>query len=198
MPGYWQTKPAQRCHSFKKLEDVTSYFESTYKTLSVICFHFFSFNDTCPWKWRVLLCYNRILNLQVSRWIYISNVNRLDSTLFMEICFSTLNFGIALLSGKGTSVWPLPLAVPEPALTATRGAAAGGCEIQVLVLGMYFYSCAIWVFGHFLLLYLGYLHFWLFWAVEQPMGDLLGQTVYDSPLSSLMPFALNHSYVRAI
>lgn len=106
-----------------------------------------------------------------------------------------LNFGIILLSGKGTSVWPLPLTDPEPALTATRGVAAGGCKIQVLMSEMCCYSCAIWVFGRFLLLCRSCLHFGLCWTVKHLWKQecLLSQIIYDSPLSSLMPFMMNYS-----
>lgn len=150
MPGYWQAKPVQYCHLFKKLEDVTSCFENKNKTLRVLSLLFWFFVMVLALGSEALLCKNRILGLQGSKWIYISNVNKLDSTLFTKMCYSTLNFGIALLNGKGASVWPLPLTAPEPALMATCGVAAGGCKIQVLVLGVYFYSCChlgLWTFS---------------------------------------------------
>lgn len=38
LPRYWQAKLGYYCHLFKKLEAVTSCFESSYKTESLICF----------------------------------------------------------------------------------------------------------------------------------------------------------------
>lgn len=54
MPWFWQGKPAQYCHLFEKLEGVIFSFESTYETLSIICF-FLNGTFFCL-KWRVLLC----------------------------------------------------------------------------------------------------------------------------------------------
>lgn len=195
MPGYWQAKPVQYCHLFKKLEDVTSCFESTYKTLSVIWFGFVCwcfFVCIFFFLWYLLLgmkslnLQNRILGLQASRLINWTALSSWKSVTPHLTLASLLWVAKGLLFDL--CLWPF-----QSQHLDTCGVAAGGCKIQVLVSGMYFYSCAIWIFRHFLLLCLSCLHLWLCWTAEQPVGCLLGQTVYASPLSSLMPFVLNHS-----